>query len=332
MAMASMRDIRRRIRAVRSTQQITRAMYMVAAAKLKKAEEAARSGRPYAAALRAMLARLAGSEQARQHPLVAPRPVRRVGLVIITGDRGLAGSYNANLIRRAEQELRQLPEGVEPVLVAVGRKGRDHFRRRGHTFAHELTGIGEDVDFATARELARRLVEGYLAGEMDEVRLIYTEYRSAISQRPVVTRLLPVAGLEEPAAEAAGPTGAGTGSAPAAAVTGAGAVAGGGAGRLQGTGPGERPGLRGLREYIYEPSEGAILEALLPKYVQILVFRALQEAKASEHGARMTAMKNATDNAGELIQTLTLEYNRARQAAITKELAEIVSGAEALKG
>ncbi|ADU50293.1 ATP synthase F1 subcomplex gamma subunit [Thermaerobacter marianensis DSM 12885] len=294
-----MRDIRRRIRAVRSTQQITRAMYMVAAAKLKKAEEAARSGRPYAAALRAMLARLAGSEQARQHPLVAPRPVERVGLVIITGDRGLAGSYNANLIRRAEQELRQLPDGVEPVLVAVGRKGRDHFRRRGYRLAHELTGIGEDVDFATARDLARWLVDRYLAGEVDEVRLVYTEYRSAISQRPVVTRLLPVAGLDEPAGGAA-----------------AGADA---------------AGPRGVREYIYEPSERAILEALLPKYVQILVFRALQEAKASEHGARMTAMKNATDNAGELIETLTLEYNRARQAAITKELAEIVSGAEALK-
>ncbi|QIA26231.1 ATP synthase F1 subunit gamma [Thermaerobacter sp. PB12/4term] len=314
--MASMRDIRRRIRAVRSTQQITRAMYMVAAAKLKKAEEAARSGRPYAAALRAMLARLAGSEQARQHPLVAPRPVRRAGLVIITGDRGLAGSYNANVIRRAEQELRQLPEGVEPVLVTVGRKGRDHFRRRGYPLAHELTGIGEDVDFATARELARWLVDRYLAGAMDEVRLIYTEYRSAISQRPVVMRLVPVAGLDEqPGGEP------GRGAANPAGVEPAGRQA-----------PGSGPTPGSWREYIYEPSEQAILEALLPKYVQILVFRALQEAKASEHGARMTAMKNATDNAGELIDTLTLEYNRARQAAITKELAEIVSGAEALKG
>ena len=312
--MASMRDIRRRIRAVRNTQQITRAMYMVAAAKLKKAEEAARSGRPYARALRAMLARLADSEQARQHPLLAQRPLRRVALVIITGDRGLAGSYNANVIRRAERELRELPPGVEPVLVAVGRKGRDDFRRRGYTFAHEVTGLGEDVDFARARELARWLVDRFLAGEVDEVRLVYTEYRSAISQRPVVTRLLPVAGL---AGEEGGPATAGA-DGPAAATGPA--------------SPDAAAGRRGVREYIYEPSEQAILAELLPKYVQILVFRALQEAKASEHGARMTAMKNATDNAGELIQTLTLEYNRARQAAITKEIAEIVSGAEALKG
>ncbi|WPD19220.1 MULTISPECIES: ATP synthase F1 subunit gamma [Thermaerobacter] len=330
--MASMRDIRRRIRAVRNTQQITRAMYMVAAAKLKRAEEAARSGRPYANALRAMLARLAGSEQARQHPLVAPRPVRRVGLVIVTGDRGLAGSYNANVIRRAEQELRQLPPDVEPVLVAVGRKGRDHFRRRGHAFARELTGLGEDVDFATARDLARWLVDRYLSGDVDEVRLVYTEYRSAISQRPVVTRLLPVAGLDEPAGGAAAGPAADRGAAPGGAsgrAAASGALAGGpqvAAERPAGSGP------QGVREYIYEPSERAVLEALLPKYVQILVFRALQEAKASEHGARMTAMKNATDNAAELIETLTLAYNRARQAAITKELAEIVSGAEALKG
>ncbi|PZN01461.1 MAG: ATP synthase F1 subunit gamma, partial [Bacillota bacterium] len=274
-----MRDIRRRIRAVRNTQQITRAMYMVAAAKLKRAEEAARSGRPYANALRAMLARLAGSEQARQHPLVAPRPVRRVGLVIVTGDRGLAGSYNANVIRRAEQELRQLPPDVEPVLVAVGRKGRDHFRRRGHAFARELTGLGEDVDFATARDLARWLVDRYLSGDVDEVRLVYTEYRSAISQRPVVTRLLPVAGLDEPAG----------GAAAASATTDRGESAAGASGRAIPRGapgggppdPGPRPagsGPQGVREYIYEPSERAVLEALLPKYVQILVFRALQEA------------------------------------------------------
>ncbi|HEY8394249.1 MAG TPA: ATP synthase F1 subunit gamma [Thermaerobacter sp.] len=311
--MASMRDIRRRIRAVRSTQQITRAMYMVAAAKLKKAEEAARSGRPYARALRAMLARLAGSEAARSHPLLAQRPVRRVALVVITGDRGLAGSYNANVIRRAERELEELPAEVEPVLVAVGRKGRDYFRRRGYSFAYELTGLGEDARFFDAKALAERLMEDFLAERIDEVRLIYAEYRSAINQRPVVQRLLPVSELPaeaEPGAPGekgpAGPAGAGGGA---------------GAGR----------GTRGVREYIYEPSEQLILADLLPKYVQIQVFRALQEAKASEHGARMTAMKNATDNASELIDKLTLDYNRARQAAITKEILEIVSGAEALK-
>ncbi|MFO7275283.1 MAG: ATP synthase F1 subunit gamma [Bacillota bacterium] len=312
--MASMRDIRRRIRAVRSTQQITRAMYMVAAAKLKKAEEAARSGRPYARALRAMLARLAGSEAARSHPLLAQRPVRRVALVVITGDRGLAGSYNANVIRRAERELEELPAEVEPVLVAVGRKGRDYFRRRGYSFAYELTGLGEDARFFDAKELAERLMEDFLAERVDEVRLIYAEYRSAINQRPVVQRLLPVSGLPAEAEPGAAPGEKGP-----AGLAGP----GGGAGAGRGT--------RGVREYIYEPSEQLILADLLPKYVQIQVFRALQEAKASEHGARMTAMKNATDNASELIDKLTLDYNRARQAAITKEILEIVSGAEALK-
>lgn len=312
--MASMRDIRRRIRAVRNTQQITRAMYMVAAAKLKKAEEAARSGRPYARALRAMLARLAGSEAARSHPLLAQRPVRRVALVVITGDRGLAGSYNANVIRRAERELRELPAGVEPVLVAVGRKGRDYFRRRGYSFAYELTGLGEDARFSDAKALAQRLMDDFLAERVDEVRLIYAEYRSAINQRPVVQVLLPVSEL---------PAEAEAGAVPGEKGPAGPAGAGGGAGAGQGT--------RGVREYIYEPSEKMILADLLPKYVQIQVFRALQEAKASEHGARMTAMKNATDNAGELIDKLTLDYNRARQAAITKEILEIVSGAEALK-
>ena len=293
--MATLRDIRRRIRAVRSTQQITRAMYMVAAAKLKRAEEQARAGRPYAERLRALIARVAAAAGDFDHPLLARREVKRTLLVVVTGDRGLAGPYNANLIRLAQQVLGEL-QGRECLLLPVGRKGRDFFRRRGVAFLDEMTPIGETVTFAQARQLARRVTGAFASGEVDEVRLIYSQYLSAISQRPRQEILLPIGAVAGTTGDSAGTT------------------------------------AQRRHEYLLEPSPERILEQLLPRYVETLIYRSLVEAKASEHGARMTAMKNATDNAAELIETLTLDLNRARQAAITKEIAEIVGGAEALSG
>lgn len=293
--MATLRDIRRRIRAIQNTQQITRAMYMVAATKLRRAEEQARAGRPYASRLRNLITRMARSSEGFRHPLLVQREIKRTLVVLITADRGLAGPYNTNLIRKAEQVIRGLAD-VEVLLLPVGRKGRDHFARRGATIMDVDFTLGETITFAAARQLARTIAAEFEAGRVDEVRIVYSQFISAVSQRPVEETLLPIADI---------------------------AGVDGGQGQEAGTWE---------REYLLEPSPERILTELLPRYLETQVYRSLVEAKASEHGARMTAMKNATDNAGELVETLTLDLNRARQAAITKEIAEIVSGAEALSG
>ncbi len=283
--MPSLKLLRKRVATVRSTQQITKAMKMVAAAKLRRAEEAVRRARPFADRIAALLAGLAAGEARAPHPLLAPREERRVHLVLVTADRGLCGAYNTSLIRRAEQFLNE--GGREVELTLVGRKGAEYFRRRDTKIAERLPGPLSAPAADTARTLAAKSMQRVLAGETDAVYLAYSNFRSIISQVPTVQRLIPVEIKET------------------------GAVA---------------------PDYLYEPDAAAVLAALVPRYVIAEIGRALLEATASEHGARMTAMDNATRNARELIDRLTLQMNRARQAAITKELMEIVSGAEALKG
>lgn len=282
--MPNMRDLKRRIRSIRSTQHITRAMKMVAAAKLRKAQAQVTAARPYAEKLEEVIGRLIGAVDPETQPLAATREIKKAGYVLITGDRGLAGGYNANLIRLAEERLQAEERPV--ALVTVGRKGRDYFRRRRVEIVRSFTDIGDEPDLIQARELARQLVDLYLEGTVDEVNLIYTRFYSALRQVPRIDRLLPIK---------AGATGEDSG------------------------------------DYIYEPSPAEVLKALLPRYCEIKVYQALLEAKASEHGARMTAMDNATENAAEMIDKLTLSFNRARQAAITMEIVEVVAGADALK-
>lgn len=283
--MASMRDIRRRIKSVKSTQQITKAMKMVSASKLRKAQESVVAARPYAQKIQEVLGRLSASAKDYSHPLLEVREVKKVGVVILTGDRGMCGGYNTNIIRLAEH----LMAGTEkPVgIVAVGSRGRDYFRRRGREITEEYVNIGDNPTFIQGKELAGRMVALYSEGIFDEIHLLYTEFKSAMSQRPVDLKLLPIEPVEGDNAKET--------------------------------------------EYIYEPSEEGVMEVLLPSYVETVVYRAILEAKASEHGARMTAMSSATDNAVEIIAKLTLTLNRARQAAITTEISEIVSGAAALQ-
>ncbi len=293
MAGKGKREISRRIKAVKSTQQITKAMKLVAAAKLRRAQERVLAARPYARRLEEVLGRLSAQGEL-QHPLFEQRERRRVAYVIVTGDRGLCGSYNVNIIRKAASAMRS--SAAEPVPVAIGRKGRDFFTRRGRKFLREWVGVGEDPNFVLAKEIAGALMSLFLSGEVDEARLIYTEFISALRQKPVEVQLLPVA---PPEAESR-----------------------------------PRPAKgRAVAEvqYLFEPSGPEVLDVLVPKSVEVQVYRTLLEAKASEQGARMTAMGSATDNATEMIGKLTLAFNRARQAAITREISEIVGGAEALK-
>ena len=281
--MASARDLRRRIKSIKSTQQITKAMKMVAAAKLRKAQERVIAARPFAGKVKEVLARLSSSNSGVSHPLLAVRNPDKVLYVLITADRGLCGGYNANIMRMCAGALREKPGS----LVPVGRKGRDFFRRRGFTIESEFVGLGEDIPFAVAKEIGDLLVNYYEKEKFDEVYLLFTEFKSAMTQTPTKIKLLPV---EPPAEEGKG----------------------------------------GQIDYIYEPTPEELLSSLLPKYIETTIYRALLESKASEQGARMTAMGSATDNASEMIDKLTLSLNRARQAAITKEISEIVGGANAL--
>ena len=285
--MPSLKALRKRIGTVRSTQQITKAMKMVAAAKLRRAQEAAERARPYTSKLAEMLAAVAAEVEPEAHPLLARRPERRVDLLVLSSDRGLCGGYNANLFRFAEEFTRKREE-IETALVVVGRKALDYYRRRARRIVVNRVGILGTPVPALAADLAAELTRRFTEDETDAVYLVYTRFRSVISQAPTIVPLLPVA---SPADE------------DAAAV-----------------------------EYIFEPERPELLARLLPRYVEAQITQALLEAIASEHGARMTAMDNATRNAGDMIAKLTLSMNRARQATITKELMEIVSGAEALKG
>ena len=305
--MPSLRDIRNRIGSVKSTRQITKAMKMMSAAKLRRAQDAILKTRPYAQLLEQTLARVASraSEDVKAgmkgvmageygvHPLLATRAEHRTAeVVVITSDRGLAGGFNSNIARRTQRFMTESADTYERFLLAtIGRKGRDYFRARRIEVRKDYPGIHAALAYEKAEAIATEYTERYLAGEVDAVFLCYNEFKSAIAQKPVVVQLLPIV------------TEAGT----------AGAAAG------------------AAIDFKYEPSRAELLKELLPRHVAMQVWRALLESAAAEHGARMSAMESATKNAEEMIASLTLQYNRARQAYVTKELMEIVSGAEALK-
>ncbi len=299
--MASLRDIRKRIRSVKNTQQITKAMKMVAAAKLRRAQEAIIAARPYAQMLDQIIADLAARSEGLAHPLLATREAKRVELVVLTSDRGLAGGFNSNVIRRATRFLFENEKSLEKIqLSTIGRKGNEFFKRRSVELRRDYPGLYAKVTYRKAADVAEELAANYLAGRVDAVYLVYNEFVSAISQKVTLTQMLPLQTFG-PAAPAAG--------------AGAGAAAPAGA----------------QVDFKYEPDQQAVLNRLVPQALAIKFYRALLESVASEHGARMSAMENATSNASDMIGKLTLFYNRTRQAAITKELMEIVSGAEALK-
>jgi len=281
--MPSVLDMRRRIRSVKNTQQLTKAMKTVSAAKLRRAQERVVNARPYANQLRNILMNLAGKIEDVTHPLLQVRPEERILLVLVTADRGLCGAFNSNLVRIAQTFLRD-HAAKDVSLFSVGRKGRDFFRRRQAKITGEAINIFSRLDYGHGREIAQQIADLYTKAEIDAVYIIYNEFKSVIQQRAVVEKLLPLAKSE-----------------------------------LQESQP--------QTDYIYEQPPQEIFNRLLPRYVEIQVFRALLESAASEHGARMAAMDTASRNAGEMIESLTLNMNRVRQAAITREIIEVVSGA-----
>jgi len=305
--MASLIDIRRRLRSVKSTQQITKAMKMVAAAKLRRAQERVIGARPYASLLSTVLAKVASHAGEVKHPLLETREEKRVIVVSIAGDRGLAGAFNTNVNKATLHLLAAHPEWQEVRILPIGKKAVEFWRRRKYPLTEKTySGIFATLRYADAKEIAEFLSAEFLAPRVDAVYVVVNEFRSILSQVVQTSRLLPL--THEAAAE--GGAAVGHGAAPAAAV--------------------EAGGERGV-EYIYEPDAKAILAWLLPRSLEFAVYRALAESAAAEMGARMTAMDSASKNAGEIIDKLTLTYNRARQARITKELIEIVSGAAALE-
>ncbi len=283
--MPSQQDLRRRIRSVRSTQQLTRAMKMVYAAKLRRSQAAVLEARPYAAALDGVMRSLAGRAGAGRHPLLVERPEKTVTLVVIAGDKGLCGAFNSNILREAGAVLGSGRwETID--LVLVGRRGIDFFRRRGLPAVAVFADLMKGVTVAGAHEVAHLLAGRFESGKTDAVYLLYNRFRSIMRQEVTLERLLPVERTQRAA---------GSGAAP-----------------------------------LMEPSPQALLGAILPRYVEFQMLRSLLDSQAAEHAARMTAMDSASKNAAEMIDRLTLTYNRARQASITKELIEIVSGAQAL--
>lgn len=297
--MASLRDIRKRIRSVKNTRQITKAMKMVSAAKLRRAQEAAIAARPYAKTLDAVMSTLIGRAEpgSVSHPLLTRREVKKIEVLVVTSDRGLAGGFNANINRRALKFIaEQQKAGTEVFVTTVGRKGHDFLRGRGTTIRKDNPGILQKLSYAVAENLAKELSKRFLDGDVDAVHIMFNEFVSAIAQVPTTAQLLPF--------EAA------TGTKP----------------------EGKAEKAAASVDYKYEPNPQEVLSELVPKAVAVKIYRALLESFAAEHAARMTAMENATRNAGDMIGSLTLFYNRSRQAQITKELVEIVSGAEALKG
>ena len=278
-------DIRRRIRSVKNTQQITRAMKMVAAARLRKAQERVFNARPYANQMMALLASAAARTEQREHPLLAVRPVGKVLLVLVTSDKGLCGAFNANLIRSANSYLEEHRE-QQVSIVAVGRKGRDFFAKRPVKLLGEYINISGRLEFTHAKDIAAQIINLYSGAEVDAVDFIYNEFKNILRQRLMVERYLPI----KPVTPAKEET---------------------------------------LVDYLYEQPAAEIYGVLLPRYVEIEIYRALLESQAAELAARMTAMDAATTNAAELIDSLTLYLNRVRQAAITREIIEIVSGAAA---
>lgn len=282
--MASLRDLKRRIKSISSTQKITKAMKAVAAAKMRRAQDSVLAARPFARRVRDVLGRVGSASVGMKHPLLAVREPQKVAYIIVTADRGLCGSFNANVIKMGVQEIKEHPNAE---LITVGRKGRDFFLRRGYNIAQQYIGTAK-ADLGLANEVARFVIDKYTAEEYDEVYLVYSQFVNVLVQKPVVQKILPV---EPPEGE-----------------------------------DGEKK-----VDYIFEPDPENIMDSLLPMYIQNSLFQALLENNAGFYSAQMTAMENATKNASEMIDKLTLSMNQARQAAITKEISEIVGGAAALE-
>jgi len=287
---ANLKEIRRRIGSVRNTQQVTKAMKMVAAAKLRRAQEAAENARAYSDKLTALLQNLATAGESAQHPMLQPGADAPAHVILLTADRGLCGGYNATVVRLAETFLAS-EQGKDATVTVCGRRGRDHFRSRSLDFTAEHVNLVAGLDIELARTVGAEATERFLGGTSGSVHVVYTRFKSAISQDAVVSQLLPIA--------------------------------------TEADGDGE---TASALDYVYEPGADWILGALAPRYVDTRLYSAMLESSASEHGARMTAMDSASKNAAEMIDRLTLDMNRARQAAITTELMEIVGGAEALNG
>lgn len=314
--MPSLKAIRKQIQSVKSTQKITRAMKMVAGARLNRAQQRITELRPYAKKTQEVLAEITreplkpvlddapppapagedegtGWEDSPAHPLLVQRPEKKILLVVLTSDRGLCGAFNTNINKRAEREWKgRTEEGQSVQMLLIGRKGRDYMNRRGAPVLEYLPGVWDKLDYEKAKDVGEKILAPFNKKEVDAIYLVYNEFKNAISQTVVVERLIPVA---QPSGED----------------------------RLSDTGR--------TMDFIFEPDKAALLERLVPMYVDISILRALYESQASELGARMTAMESATKKASEKIQSLTLQYNKARQAAITKELMEIIGGSEALK-
>ena len=287
--MATPREIRRRIRSVRNISQITRAMEMVAASKMRRAQQQVVATRPYAERLRAMIGDLAavGVDEQSQFPLLVHRPVQRSLVIVISADKGLAGSLNTNIIRKSLRFMtNERPEGAENVdVLAVGRRGRDFFTRYGKRLTAEFPQKGDQPTLESIRPMVQIAMSEFISGNVDAVYVAYTKFINTLRQTPEIQQILPIQAPE---------------------------------------GSGE------ITDYIFEPSPAAVLEALLPRFVEVQIYQALLEAIASEHSSRMVAMRNATDNARDLVRDLTLSYNRVRQAQITREVSEIAAGAAAL--
>jgi F-type H+-transporting ATPase subunit gamma len=289
--MPGLKEIRKRIVSVKSTKQITKAMKMVAAAKFRKAQGRILELRPYADKMNSVITSLAKTVDTG-HPLLEVRQRKKVEVMALTGDRGLCGAFNANVMKASTTLIKDLrSEGIEVSVSAIGKKGIDLFKRRGITLRQSWTGLSGRVSYSNAQEITKNIIDNYTNETFDEVILVYNEFKSALVQRISVVRLLPLSPvfLEE------------------------------------------KESQEGVGEFLYEPSQQAIFDRLLPKNLEIQVFRALLESQASEEAARMTAMENATKAADDMISSLTLQYNKARQASITKELMDIVGGVEALK-
>ncbi len=287
--MPSLKQIKRRIASVKSTQQITRAMKMVAAARLRRAQMNIIKARPYSHKLRDVIKDLAWRCDRSMHPLLDLREPKEIGVIVVTSDRGLCGSFNTNLIRRAVHEIEEFKKLDSSIhLVTIGRKGTDFFRKRGYDIIQSHVQLFQDLHFGVAASIGESLIDLYVREELDRIYLIYNEFKSAIQQNIIVEQLLPIIPEE---------------------------------------GEGESSGV----DFIYEPDPLNVLSGVLPLYVNVQMWRVFLESNAAEHAARMTSMENATKNAGELIDSLTLTYNKARQSSITTELLEVVSGAEGMK-
>jgi len=284
--MPSLLDIRRRIRSVKNTQQLTKAMKTVSAAKLRRAQERVFSARPYADQLKKVLVNLTARQEDLTHPLLEVRPEQKILFIVVTADRGLCGAFNSNITRTAQLFLRD-HSGQEIKVLAVGRKGRDFFRRRHVPIRAEFVNIFSRLDYGTAKDIAETVMQAYSDAEVDAVYILYNEFKSVIQQRIVVEKVLPLSRMD-----------------------------------IDKTEP--------QTDYIFEQPPQEIFNRMLPRYVEIQIYRALLESAAAEHGARMASMDTASRNAGDMIDSLTLNMNRIRQAAITREIIEVVSGAGAL--